>query len=78
MSGGYELSSYLEYPFLVAQDILLLTLVLYYGKRISLTWLAGFGLYLSIVYALATGMFPGAIIITLMVSSTGASLASID
>ena len=68
MSGGYALSTYLEYPFLVGQDVLLLTLVLYYGKRLSLTWLALFGLYASTVYALAFGMFPNTVIITLMVA----------
>lgn len=68
VSGGYALSSYLEYPFLVVQDLLLLSLVLHYSRRASLTWLAAFGVYASVVYALAFGMLPSTVIITLMVN----------
>jgi hypothetical protein len=65
--SGYALSSYLEYPILVGQVLLLLALLLHYSRRIGSKWLAAFGVYSAVVYALSTGMFPGALLVTLMV-----------
>lgn len=67
ISNGYALSSYLEYPFLVIQDILLVALVLHYNKQLGSTWFAAFGAYSAIVYAFTTGVFPRTVIVTLMV-----------
>ena len=74
VSRGYALSSYLEYPFLVGQDILLLALVLHYSKQLGPFWFAAFGAYSAVVYALTTGLFPSALIVTLMVFNTLAIL----
>ncbi|KAK4004484.1 solute carrier family 66 member 3 [Daphnia magna] len=76
VSSGYALSSYLEYPFLVGQDLLLLALVLHYSKQISPTWFAILGAYAAVVYALTTGLFPNGLLITLMSLCTPISAAS--
>ncbi|XP_046452780.1 solute carrier family 66 member 3-like [Daphnia pulex] len=74
--SGYALSSYLEYPILVGQVLLLLALLLHYSRRIGSKWLAAFGVYSAVVYALSTGMFPGALLVTLMSLCTPLSAAS--
>ncbi|XP_046640284.1 solute carrier family 66 member 3-like [Daphnia pulicaria] len=74
--SGYALSSYLEYPILVGQVLLLLALLLHYSRRIGPKWLAAFGVYSAVVYALSTGMFPGALLVTLMSLCTPLSAAS--
>ncbi|EFX78929.1 hypothetical protein DAPPUDRAFT_320045 [Daphnia pulex] len=74
--SGYALSSYLEYPILVGQVLLLLALLLHYSQRIGPKWLAAFGVYSAVVYALSTGMFPGALLVTLMSLCTPLSAAS--
>ncbi|XP_046634194.1 solute carrier family 66 member 3-like [Daphnia pulicaria] len=76
VSSGYALSSYLEYPFLVGQDLLLLALVLHYSNQIGTKWFAAFGAYSAVVYALTSGMFPGALLVTLMSLCTPISAAS--
>ena len=63
----YPLFQYLEYPFLVLQDVLLLAIVLHFSKQLGLFSLAGFALYGAVLYAMSTGMFPSAVIVTLMV-----------
>ncbi|XP_046452786.1 solute carrier family 66 member 3-like [Daphnia pulex] len=74
--SGYALSSYLEYPILVGQVLLLLVLLLHYSRRIGPKWLAAFGVYSAVVYALSTGMFPGALLVTLMSLCTPLSATS--
>ena len=65
--SGYALSSYLEYPILVGQVLFLLAVLLHYSKQIGPKWFAAFGIYLAVVYALSTGMFPGPLLVGLMV-----------
>ncbi|XP_046640277.1 solute carrier family 66 member 3-like [Daphnia pulicaria] len=74
--SDYALSSYLEYPILVGQVLLLLALLLHYSRRIGPKWLAAFGVYSAVVYALSTGMFPCALLVTLMSLCTPLSAAS--
>nr|CAH0100327.1 unnamed protein product [Daphnia galeata] len=74
--NGYALSSYLEYPFLVGQDLLVLILVLHYRSQISPKWFAAFGAYSAVVYALIAGMFPAALLVTLMSLCTPISAMS--
>jgi len=70
VSNEYALMSYLEYPFLVVQDVLLLGIVLYYSNQLGLSSLAAFGVYSSIIYAFLSGMVPMSVVITLMSLST--------
>lgn len=68
---GYALLSYLEYPCLVVQDIILLALFLHYNKQLlGPFWFGAFCAYLVVGYTLTTDLFPSTLIITLMVTST--------
>lgn len=69
VTRGYALSTYLEYPFLVVQDLILLAMVIHYSRRVYSTWLAALVAYSSVVYAIITGLFPDALIVTLMVNT---------
>ena len=67
MLNDYPLMEYLEYPFLVLQDVLLIGIVLYFDKKLGATSTAGFVCYFAILLAFARGMFPFSVIVTLMV-----------
>lgn len=65
--SGYALSSYLEYPFLVGQDILLLLMVLHFSGQLGPTVYSGLAGYAAVVYAFIAGLFPHTVITFLMV-----------
>ena len=67
-ANEYPLMSYLEYPFLVIQDVILLAIILYYSDLLSISSLGAFVAYSSVIYACLTGMVPLSVMITLMVS----------
>ena len=67
ISNQYPLFDYLEYPFLVVQDIFLLAIVLSYSKQLGLVSVSGLAVYLAVVVALTRGVFPASVIVTLMV-----------
>ena len=66
--NGYPLMSYLEYPFLVVQDVILIGIILYYSDLLSLFSLASFAAYSSVVYATLSGLVPFSVVMALMVS----------
>jgi len=78
IAGGYQLSSYLEYPALVLQDVLLLLLVLWLGAReASGATLAVFGAALTAVCgAMVSGALPPPAMAALAALATPVSAAS--
>lgn len=55
---GYPLSTYIEYCFLVPQDIILLALVLKYTGKFSMNTVAMFVCYIAVCVAFAFRMVP--------------------
>jgi len=74
--NGYPLMSYLEYPFLVVQDVILIGIILYYSDLLSLFSLASFAAYSSVVYATLSGLVPFSVVMALMSASTPISAMS--
>jgi len=75
-ANAYPLMSYLEYPFLVVQDVILLGIILYYANILSLSTLGAFAAYSSVIYAALSGMVPLSVMVTLMSLSTPVSAMS--
>ena len=70
IDNGLPLEAYLEYPFLVLQDVVLLLLVLRFSARLSPTSAAGVAAYLAVLYASCHGAVPSPILVALMVQWT--------
>ncbi|XP_070195664.1 solute carrier family 66 member 3-like isoform X2 [Littorina saxatilis] len=73
---SYPLSTYLEYCFLVPQDVILLALVLHFMGRLSVGALPVFGIYLFVCYALAFRLVPDAVLTTCISLVTPISMSS--
>lgn len=64
----YEVPSYLEYPFLVAQDVCLIAAAMYFGAQISGMLVFGYsGILTSLVAAMIGGMLSDPIMALLVV-----------
>ncbi|XP_025110124.1 mannose-P-dolichol utilization defect 1 protein-like [Pomacea canaliculata] len=72
----YPLPTYLEYYFLVPQDLFLLAAILWYERKLQLKVLAAFVLYCIVVYAVAFRIVPDIVLQLLITSSTPLSVTS--
>lgn len=66
--NGYALLSYLEYPIILVQEIILIFLVLKYVALLGTKSFACFGLYIAITGAFLCGLLPKTILAVLAVS----------
>lgn len=69
ISGGYSLSSYLEYPLLVLQDVVMMVVVLWLGcKEVGSITILGFGgAIVALVATMVSGVLPSATMMLLAV-----------
>ncbi|XP_059472669.1 solute carrier family 66 member 3 [Neocloeon triangulifer] len=56
--NNYSLMSYMEYPIILFQELILIFLVLKYKNLVNTTSIAGFGVYLAILAAFALRIVP--------------------
>ena len=66
--NSYALLSYLEYPIILVQEIILIFLVLKYMALVGTKSFACFGLYMAITGAFVCGLLPKTILAVLAVS----------
>lgn len=67
-TNGYAILSYLEYPVILFQEIILIYLVLKYMNLVnSISW-ASFGIYLALFSAFLLEIFPKTLLSILAVS----------
>jgi hypothetical protein len=67
--NSYALLSYLEYPIILVQEIILIYLVLKYVALLGTKSFACFGLYIAITGAFLCGLLPQTILAILAVST---------
>ncbi|XP_033738716.1 mannose-P-dolichol utilization defect 1 protein homolog [Pecten maximus] len=73
---GYPLPAYFEYTFLVFQDLILITLMLHYNRKLSIQTVFFFIVYFIFYWCLAFGVFPEIILNTAMSGVTGLTMFS--
>lgn len=56
--NGYALLSYLEYPIILVQEIILILCVLHYKQLLNIASLVGAGAYFSVAFAFLSGIVP--------------------
>jgi hypothetical protein len=66
--NGYSLMSYMEYPIILFQELILIFLVLKYKNLVNTTSIAGFGIYLAILAAFALKIVPTVVLSIMAVS----------
>lgn len=66
--NGYALLSYMEYPIILIQELILIYLVLYYKALLGTNGLMGCGMYFAIAGGLLMGFFPREFLIFLVVN----------
>lgn len=67
--NSYALLSYLEYPIILVQEIILIFLVLKYMALLGKNSFACFGLYIAITGAFLSGLLPKTMLAVLAVST---------
>lgn len=65
--NGYALLSYLEYPIILIQEIILIICVLHYKELLDSKSLVGAGVYFSIAFSFLSGIVPLGILAFLVV-----------
>lgn len=66
--NGYALLSYLEYPIILIQEIVLIFCVLYFKQLLNIASLVGTTFYISIAFAFISGIVPLGMLAFLVVS----------
>lgn len=56
--NGYALLSYMEYPIILIQEIVLIFFVIYYKNMLNIYSLIGAGVYFSTAFGLLVGIIP--------------------
>ncbi|KAL8584642.1 hypothetical protein ACOMHN_002371 [Nucella lapillus] len=73
---GYPLATYLEYSFLVPQDVILLMVVLHSRGNLTAKTIPFFGLYAVVCYTLASRMVPDVVLTACISAVTPVSVSS--
>ncbi|OWF43640.1 mannose-P-dolichol utilization defect 1 protein homolog [Mizuhopecten yessoensis] len=73
---GYPLPTYFEYTFLVFQDLILISLMLHYNRKLSIQTLFYFIIYFVFFLCLVNGVLPELILNTAMRGVTGLTMFS--
>lgn len=66
--SGYAILSYLEYPIILVQELILIICVLYYKQMLNLASLIGSVFYLIMLASFLTGLVPIGLLVFLVVS----------
>jgi hypothetical protein len=66
--NGYSLMSYMEYPFILIQELILIFLVLKYKNMVNTVSIAGFGAYMAVLAAFALKIVPTVVLSIMAVS----------
>ncbi|CAB3388822.1 Hypothetical predicted protein, partial [Cloeon dipterum] len=74
--NGYSLMSYMEYPIILVQELVLIFLVLKYKNLVNTTSIAGFGVYLAVLAAFGLKIVPTVILSILAPLCTPISASS--
>ncbi|KAL1130799.1 hypothetical protein AAG570_012040 [Ranatra chinensis] len=74
--NDYSILSYLEYPIIIAQEYVLIYLVLFYEGLIGGTTMALFSVYFTVTAGLVMGVIPGTVLLYAMPLCTPISLSS--
>ncbi|XP_067009317.1 solute carrier family 66 member 3 [Anabrus simplex] len=74
--NGYALLSYMEYPIILVQEIILIYLVLAYSELLNMFSFGCFGIYVGIVGSFVMGLLPKSILAILAPMCTPVSASS--
>lgn len=67
--NGYAILSYLEYPIILAQEVILIICVLYYKELLNIGSLIGAGVYFMMAFSFISGIIPLGALAFLVVSN---------
>lgn len=67
--NGYAILSYLEYPIILIQELVLILCVLYYKDLLDTNAFIGAGMYFSVAFGFLSGLVPLGILAFLVVRS---------
>lgn len=65
--NGYALLSYLEYPIILVQEIILIICVLHYKDLLNISSVIGGGVYFMMAFAFISGIIPLGVLAFLVV-----------
>lgn len=66
--NGYAILSYLEYPIILVQEIILILCVLYYKQLLNIGSVIGAGVYFTLAFSFISGIVPLGMLAFLVVS----------